>query len=357
MLILFQIQKEAAEVSAIQECKMLYREDLEKLEYKRLSDKATKSDQTKGRQVYEEPCQFRTEFQRDRDRIIHSKSFRRLMHKTQVFLSPEGDHYRTRLTHTLEVSQVARSIARSLGLNEDLTEAIAMGHDLGHTPFGHNGEMVLNEIHPGGFEHNVQSLRVVDVLESTPNRRGMNLTYEVRDGILNHTGDLPAQTLEGQIVKISDRIAYINHDIDDAIRSSVISINDLPKEPLELFGTGHRERIDAMVRNVVEFSDGKDFVSMDDIHKKQLDNLRNFMFANVYKSQKVKKEEDLAKVEVVISQLYNYFLEHPEKLPEDNARLLAADGKNVVVKDYIAGMTDRYALNLYSDLFVPKGWK
>lgn len=336
---------------------MLFREDLENLEYTSLSVRATKARESKGRAVYEEPCDFRTDFQRDRDRIIHSKAFRRLMHKTQVFLSPEGDHYRTRLTHTLEVSQVARTIARSLGLNEDLTEAIAMGHDLGHTPFGHNGEMVLNQIHPGGFEHNVQSLRVVDVLESTPNRRGMNLTYEVRDGILNHTGDLPASTLEGQIVKISDRIAYINHDIDDAIRSSVISIDDLPKEPLELFGKGHRERINAMVTNVVKNSDGKDFISMDDVHKEQLNNLRNYMFDNVYRSQSVKKEEDLAKVEVVISQLYNYFIQHPEKLPEDNARLLEIDGINVVVKDYIAGMTDRYALNVYSDIFVPKGWK
>jgi dGTPase len=335
---------------------MLYREDLEKRE-ELLSAGAAKSAESRGRQVYEEPCKFRTAYQRDRDRIIHSKSFRRLMHKTQVFLSPEGDHYRTRLTHTLEVSQVARTIARNLGLNEDLTEAIAMGHDLGHTPFGHNGEMILNEIHPGGFHHNEQSLRVVDVLESTPNRQGMNLTWEVRDGILNHTGSLPAATLEGQVVKISDRIAYINHDIDDAIRSGVISLSDLPKGPIALFGQGHRERIDAMVSNVVFYSDGKDFVSMDEEHGRQLNVLRNFMFDNVYKSQRVKKEEDLAKVEVVISSLYNYFLKHPEKLPEDNARLLEKDGIHVVCKDYIAGMTDRYALSVYSDLFVPKGWK
>lgn len=279
------------------------------------------------------------------------------MHKTQVFLAPEGDHYRTRLTHTLEVSQVARTIARSLGLNEDLTEAIAMGHDLGHTPFGHNGELVLDSIHPGGFRHNEQSLRVVEVLESTPNRRGMNLTFEVKDGILNHTGNLPAVTLEGQVVKISDRIAYINHDIDDAIRSGVIKLSDLPESSLRIFGRGHRERIDAMVSNVVRFSDGKEKVAMDPLHAEELSVLRDFMFSNVYKSQQVKKEEDLTKVEVVISSLYSYFLRHEEKLPEDNALLLKKDGIHVVVKDYIAGMTDRYALNLYSDIFVPKGWK
>lgn len=336
---------------------MLYREDLEKREFLILDQKACKSAESKGRVVYEEPCRFRTEFQRDRDRIIHSKSFRRLMHKTQVFLSPEGDHYRTRLTHTLEVTQVARTIARNLGLNEDLTEAIAMGHDLGHTPFGHNGEMVLNEIHPGGFRHNEQSLRVVEVLESTPNRKGMNLTFEVKDGILNHTGSLPAATLEGQVVKISDRIAYINHDIDDAVRSGVITLDDLPKDAINLFGRGHRERIDCMVSDVVKNSDGRDKISMDAEHAEQLLILRSFMFENVYRSQRVKKEEDLAKVEIVIGSLYNYFLKYPEKLPEDHVALLDLDDLHIVVKDYVAGMTDRYALNLYSDLFMPKRWK
>ena len=329
---------------------MLYREDLEKREAL-LAPLACRSSASKGREVYEEPCKFRTEFQRDRDRIIHSKAFRRLMHKTQVFLAPEGDHYRPRLTHTLEVTQVARTIARNLGLNEDLTEAIAMGHDLGHTPFGHNGEMVLNSIHPGGFRHNEQSLRVVEVLESTPSRKGMNLTFEVKDGILNHTGSLPAATLEGQI---SYRIAYINHDIDDAFRSGVISLADLPEEPLALFGTGHRERIDCMVSNVVTYSDGKDSVSMDAEHARQLNTLRNFMFSNVYKSQKVKKVEDLTKVEEVIGSLYHYFLNHPQKLPEDNYEQLERDGIHVVVKDYIAGMTDRYALNLYAEIILKK---
>ena len=330
---------------------MLYREDLEKREEEMLSPLACRSSRSAGRRIFEEPCRFRTEFQRDRDRIIHSKAFRRLMHKTQVFLSPEGDHYRTRLTHTLEVSQVARTIARNLGLNEDLTEAIAMGHDLGHTPFGHNGEMILNSIHPGGFRHNEQSLRVVDVLESTPRRKGMNLTFEVRDGILNHTGDLPAATLEGQIVKISDRIAYINHDIDDAVRSGVITLNELPREPIALFGRGHRERINAMVENVVQFSDGKTEVRMDDAHREQLNVLRDFMFTHVYRSQKVKKEEDLARIEEVIRSLYEYFLAHPEKLPQDNSDQIETDGIHVVVKDYIAGMTDRYALGLYAELF------
>lgn len=335
---------------------MLRREDIERRE-ELLAPGACRSAQSRGRDVYEEPCAYRTEFQRDRDRIIHSKAFRRLMHKTQVFLAPEGDHYRTRLTHTLEVSQIARTIARNLNLNEDLTEAIAMGHDLGHTPFGHNGESVLNAIHPGGFHHNVQSLRVAEVLESTANRKGMNLTFEVKDGILNHSGSLPAATLEGQIVKISDRIAYINHDIDDAIRSGVIRLEELPETAIALFGQGHRERINCMVGNVVSFSDGKDFVSMDAEHKQQLDLLRAYMFENVYRSQRVKKEEDLAKVEVVLSSLYDYFLKHPEKLPEDIFALADVDGVHVAVKDYIAGMTDRFALNLYGDLFVPKGWR
>lgn len=331
---------------------MLYREDLEKREYDILSEKAVKAAESKGRAVFEEKCRYRTDFQRDRDRIIHSKSFRRLMHKTQVFLAPEGDHYRTRLTHTLEVTQVARTIARTLGLNEDLTEAIALGHDLGHTPFGHSGEYILDRIHPGGFRHNEQSLRVADYLESTPSRTGMNLTYEVRDGILNHSGKLPASTLEGQIVKISDRIAYINHDIDDALRSGVITKDDLPEGPLKVFGYGHRERIDSMVTSVVTYSDGRDEISMDDEHKEALLELRSFMFENVYHSPRVKKEEDLAKVETVITSLYEYYNLHPEEMPEDYTRLLEKDPVPVAVKDYVAGMTDRYAINLYEKIFL-----
>lgn len=336
---------------------MLFREDLERREFDVLSEYAVKSAASKGRVYPEEKCDIRTEFQRDRDRIVHSKSFRRLMHKTQVFLAPEGDHFRTRLTHTIEVSQIARTIARALNLNEDLTEAIALGHDLGHTPFGHNGEEVLNKIHPGGFKHNVQSLRVADVIESTSSRRGMNLTMEVRDGIVNHTGSELPFTLEGQIVRVSDRIAYINHDIDDAIRSRVISSSDLPEDAIKVFGASHRERINNMVEDVIRNSDGMQMIKQSEIFKTELDELRTFMFANVYKSSKVKREEDLNKVEVVISSLYEYFIGNIDKLPEDMRQIAERDGKNEAVKDYVAGMTDRYALATYTELFVPKGWK
>lgn len=336
---------------------MLFREDLEKREFEILSPLAAKSASSRGRAEKEKSCRIRTEFQRDRDRIIHSKSFRRLMHKTQVFLAPEGDHFRTRLTHTIEVSQIARTIARSLNLNEDLTEAIALGHDLGHTPFGHNGEDVLNSVHPGGFEHNIQSLRVVDVLESTASRNGMNLTAEVRDGIVNHTGGGVPFTLEGQIVKISDRIAYINHDIDDALRSNVISMEDIPKSSLELFGYSHRERIDNMVTDVILNSADKDKIMQSSAFKDELNNLRSFMFSNVYKSSRVKREEDLAKVEVVIRSLYEYFLKNTGKLPLDLQEIAKKEGANEAVKDYVAGMTDRFALNVYTDLFVPRSWK
>ena len=336
---------------------MLIREDLEKREFEILSDYAMKSAESRGRRFPEEKCAIRTEYQRDRDRIIHSKAFRRLMHKTQVFLAPEGDHFRTRLTHTIEVSQIARTIARALNLNEDLTEAIALGHDLGHTPFGHNGEDVLNSVHPGGFHHNLQSLRVVDVLEATSSRRGMNLTAEVRDGIVNHTGSGKPFTLEGQVVKISDRVAYINHDIDDALRSGVISMEDIPKTALELFGYSHRERINNMVTDLVKNSDGREEISQSPQFREELNKLRTFMFSHVYKSGRVKREEDLAKVEVVISSLYNYFLRDPSRLPDDLRQVAEEDGVNEAVKDYIAGMTDRFALNIYTELFVPKSWK
>ncbi len=328
---------------------MLRRTDLEKREYQ-LSELAQKSDKSRGRLVYETPCDYRTEYQRDRDRILHSKAFRRLMHKTQVFLAPEGDHYRTRLTHTLEVCQVSRTVARALGLNEDLTEAIALGHDLGHTPFGHNGEEILNQIHPGGFHHNIQSLRVVDVLESSPSRKGLNLTFEVRDGIVNHSGKEMPSTLEGQIVRICDRVAYINHDIDDAIRSGVLTIDDLPSDALELFGYRHSGRIDCMIKNIVENSDGKDIISMDSLHEEMLLKLRRFMFENVYRSPKVKKDNDLEEVEKIIIVLYNYFLSNPLSLPEESRKRLETDGVEVTVKDYIAGMTDRFAQNLYKEI-------
>ncbi len=336
---------------------MNFREITQKRELDTLSQYASMSCRTLGREMYEEPCEVRTEYQRDRDRIIHSKAFRRLMHKTQVFLAPEGDHFRTRLTHTIEVSQIARTISRALNLNEDLTEAIALGHDLGHTPFGHNGEQVLNEIHPGGFEHNVQSLRVVEVLESHHGRRGMNLTKEVRDGIVNHTGPTLPFTLEGQVVRFSDRIAYINHDIDDAIRSGVICGEDLPAECVSVLGNSHSKRINTAVMDIISQSYGENHVIMSAEVQKAMDTLRSYMFENVYKSKRVKRDEDLRNVENLIKSLYEYYLEKPQELPEETLSLASEFGINEVVKDYIAGMTDRYAINLYNDLFVPKGWK
>lgn len=335
---------------------MLLREELEQREIDNLSEFATKSRFSKGRLEEEESCLIRTEFQRDRDRILHSKSFRRLMHKTQVFLSPEGDHFRTRLTHTLEVAQIARTIARALNLNEDLTEAIALGHDLGHTPFGHNGEEILDKIHPKGFMHNVQSLRVCDKLEYTQSRVGMNLSMEVRDGIVNHTGPNEPFTLEGRVVRISDRIAYINHDIDDAIRSGVISSEQLPKSSLTLFGDTHRKRINSMVMDVIRESEGKNSIFQSPEFKEELNSLRNFMFLNVYRSNDVKKEEDLNKVEVVISSLYNYYIKNPDLLPSFLHKICETDGVKEASKDFVAGMTDRFALAKYKELFVPKAW-
>ncbi|MBN7772406.1 deoxyguanosinetriphosphate triphosphohydrolase [Clostridium aminobutyricum] len=329
---------------------MIGREELEKREYEILSPFAAKSAESKGRTLPEEKCQVRTEFQRDRDRIVHSKSFRRLMHKTQVFLAPEGDHFRTRLTHTLEVSQIARTIARGLSLNEDLTEAIALGHDLGHTPFGHTGEDILNQKYPGGFKHNVQSLRVVEVLDGSKGKYGMNLTAEVKDGILNHTGPVLPYTLEGQIVKISDRIAYINHDIDDAIRSGVIGLENLPADCIEVLGDTHRGRINTLVMDMIVNSDGQQLIKMSDRCRDHMDKLRTFMFENVYHNTKVKKIEDLHKVETVIKYLYDYFLEHPYSLPEEWQKMIEEYGIDEVVKDHVAGMTDRYALNLYNEV-------
>lgn len=335
---------------------MFTRELIEQREYEILSPYAAKAAASRGRLVFEEPCEMRTDFQRDKDRIIHSKSFRRLMHKTQVFLAPEGDHFRTRLTHTIEVSQIARTIARGLILNEDLTEAIALGHDLGHTPFGHSGEAILNQIHENGFHHNIQSLRVVEVLESGTNRRGMNLTEEVRDGIVNHTGSGIPFTLEGQIVKISDRVAYINHDIDDALRSGVITYKDLPQDCLKVLGNDHRSRINTLVRDLIENSYEQDHISMSEECLHYMNRLRSFMFENVYHNQNVKKVEDLAKVEVIVESLYHHYRKHPEQLPDDLYAMIPEFGKDEMVKDYIAGMTDRFAMNLYTDLFVPKGW-
>ena len=336
---------------------MVFREDQEKREYELLSEYACKSAESRGRAVYEEPCELRTEFQRDRDRIIHSKALRRLMHKTQVFLSPEGDHFRTRLTHTLEVAQIARTISRALGLNEDLTEAIALGHDLGHTPFGHNGEAFLDEIHPGGFAHNVQSLRVVDVIERNAKGRTMNLTAEVRDGIVNHTGPEWPFTLEGQVVRHSDRIAYINHDIDDAMRGGIIRADDIPAECTAYLGPDHRSRINTLVTDIVRNSEGKDKVMMSDDAAYYMNKLREYMFGAVYRNPEVKQASEMAKIKDLISSLYGYFLDHSDQLPGEYQVILQRDGGNEAVKDYIAGMTDRYAINIFSETFVPSGWK
>ena len=329
---------------------MIFREETEKEEFQRLSKYAKKAAETLVREKEEKKCLFRTEFQRDRDRIIHSKALRRLMHKTQVFIAPEEDHFRTRLTHTMEVSQISRTIARALGLNEDLTEAIALGHDLGHTPFGHSGERILNEIHPGGFRHNEQSLRVVEVLEKTPSGNLMNLTKEVRDGILNHTGSGIPMTLEGQVVKISDRIAYINHDIDDAILAGVIRLEELPKEGLEILGQTHSVRINTLVTDMVENSDGKPRIHMSEERILAMNQLRNFMFQNVYHSHTVVGEEQRREIRDIICGLYEYYQKNPEKLPEERQGMLEKWGTDEVVKDHIASMTDRYAARMYQQI-------
>lgn len=330
---------------------MVYREEYERLENERLAVNASRSSESKGRLLPEEKCKTRTEYQRDRDRIIHSKALRRLMHKTQVFIAPQDDHYRTRLTHTLEVAQISRTIARGLSLNEDLTEAIAMGHDLGHTPFGHSGEGVLNKIHPGGFHHNIQSLRVVDVLEKSPSGSPLNLTYEVRDGILNHTGPNKPFTLEGQIVRISDRIAYINHDIDDALQAGVISFEDLPKECIKVLGETHSKRINTLVTDLMENSEGNSEIIMSGEREQAMNELRSFMFKNVYRPPY--RDDETEKISRMIEQLYGYYLEHPEEMSEEMYALIDKWGVNEAVKDYIASMTDRYAHRMYVEVFMP----
>jgi dGTPase len=322
------------------------RQKTEELEALTLSKYATLSSSSKGRMVWEPKCPIRTCFQRDRDRIIHSKAFRRLKDKTQVFLAPEADHFRTRLTHTLEVCQIARTLARGLGLNEDLTEAIALGHDLGHTPFGHAGEEVLNELHPEGFEHNKQSLRVVDRLEGA----GLNLTWEVRDGILNHPWRCRVSTLEARCVQISDRIAYVNHDIDDALRGEVIKEQDLPQEAIAVLGSTHAERINTLVTDVVETSFGRESVDLSQSCLDALLLLRTFLFEKVYIGSPAKKEEDKAKR--VVEALYKYYCENPpfEGFSEHN------ETPEVLACDYVAGMTDRFAIARFSSIFVPKTW-
>lgn len=317
-----------------------------------LSPYACKSKNTLGRDRAEEPCVMRTEFQRDRDRIIYCKAFRRLKNKTQVFFSPEGDHYITRLTHTLDVSQIARSMARSLALNEDLAEAIAMGHDLGHTPFGHSGERILNDLVPGGFKHNVQSVRVVEVLEK--DGRGLNLTKEVRDGILNHPKSGTPATLEGMCVSLADRVAYINHDLDDAIRAGLLTAEDVPKDIRAVLGNSPSARIDTAISSIYRNSVGKNFVKMEDEVEDASERLREFMFDRVYHSPTAKGEE--IKAERMLTETYRYFVKNPDKLPASYIKFLDKFSKEQVVCDYISSMTDRYAVYTFNKIFVPNGW-
>lgn len=325
------------------------------MEERYLSPYACKSADTKGRAREEQPCPMRTEYQRDRDRIIYSKAFVRLKNKTQVFFSPEGDHYVTRLTHTLDVSQISRSLARVLCLNEDLAEAIALGHDLGHTPFGHSGERILNKLSPAGFLHNEQSVRVVDVLEK--DGRGINLTYEVREGILKHnfrTEEEKPSTLEGMCVHIADRVAYINHDLNDAIRAGVLRPEDVPREIVSVLGSTSRERINTAVTSVWRKSSGQPFVAMEDDVKKASDDLRSFMFERVYRTQYAMGEEE--KAERMIGAMYDYFMKNPQKLPSMYVRLLDRFPREQVICDYISSMTDRYAVYVFNRIFVPRGW-
>lgn len=317
-----------------------------------LSPFATKSVDTRGRLKSEEPCPMRTDFQRDRDRIIYSKAFMRLKNKTQVFFSPEGDHYRTRLSHTLDVSQVARSIARVLCLNEDLAEAIALGHDLGHTPFGHSGERCLNALASQGFKHNEQSLRVCDVLEK--NGEGLNLTLEVRDGILNHKLSGKPITLEGQAVSLADRISYVSLDIQDAIRAGIITEKDLPTECLNILGKSTRERINTMIKSIYNASNGKNFVTMEDEVANALTVTRDFMFKNVYSTKQAQGEETNAMR--MIESLFNFYCKHQDKLPEFYQSLIEKWGVEKVVCDYLSSMTDRYAVWSFEELFIPKSF-
>lgn len=334
---------------------MNIRESIESWEKKHLSPYAAFSKDTKGRDDPEALCDVRPEYQRDRDRILHCKAFRRLKHKTQVFLSPEGDHYRTRLTHTLEVSQIARTIAKSLRMNEDLTEAIALGHDLGHTPFGHSGEFILNTLCPDGFAHYKQSIRVVEVLEKEG--RGLNLTREVRDGILNHRTSGHPSTLEGCIVRLSDKIAYINHDIDDAIRAKVFAEADLPHRYTRVLGHSVRSRLNTMIHDIIRNSYEKPEVRMSPGMEEAMQGLRTWLFENLYRNDIPKAEE--GKAQQMIVMLYGYYLDNIDKLPTEYHYLMKErnEGKNRVVCDYIAGMSDSYAIDKFVELFVPKAWK
>lgn len=332
---------------------MTIRERIEQDEKEYLSQFATLSRNSKGRLREEEQCDIRPVFQRDRDRILHSKSFRRLKDKTQVFLIPEGDHYRTRLTHTLEVSQNARTIAKALRMNEDLVEAIALGHDMGHTPFGHAGERALNEICPLGFKHNEQSVRMVDYFER--NGQGLNLTIEVRDGILNHQTSLMPSTLEGKIVRLSDKIAYMHHDMDDAIRGGILTEEDVPKEIREVLGQTTGQRLDRFIHDIVTSSTGKNDICMSPEVAENMVKLRQFLFESLYENKLAKKEE--GKTEALVSTLYEYYLLHFELLPEEFHKLYnQGTEKERVVCDYIAMMTDHFAIAQYEEIFIPKSW-
>ena len=334
---------------------MTVREELEFQEHRRLNPLAAFSDKSSGRPSPEEmrPDDVRTCYQRDIDRIVHSKAFRRLMHKTQVFLRPEGDHYRTRMTHTLEVSRIAGTITRALGLNEDLAEAIAMGHDLGHTPFGHAGEAALSRCLGKPFRHNEQSLRVVDVLENEG--RGLNLTNEVRLGIVGHTGSYIPETLEGQVVRRSDQIAYVNHDIDDAIRAGILSNDDIPRSISDVLGCTHRDRINTLVCDTIRTSREAGAICMTPATDQALRELREFMFDRVYRNPVAKGEESKAKA--MLQRLYEYYIANPNEMPEDFQPQLSFDGMERTVCDYIAGMTDNYAVYKYTKIFIPNGWQ
>lgn len=334
---------------------MNIRESTEQWEEAYLSPYASLSKNSRGRERIEDPCDIRTAYQRDRDRIIHCKAFRRLKHKTQVFLAPEGDHYRTRLTHTLEVSQIARTIAKSLRMNEDLTEAIALGHDLGHTPFGHSGETVLNKICSEGFEHYKQSVRVVEFLEK--DGKGLNLTWEVKDGILNHRTSGNPSTLEGGIVRLSDKIAYINHDIDDAIRAKMFVEEDLPECFTEVLGHSVRERLNNLIHDIIGNSFEKQKIIMSPHMEEAMKGLRIWMFNNVYKNEIPKAEE--GKAQHLIVMLFQYYMDNPDKLPEEYRNFMEIQGvsKERAVCDYIAGMSDSYSIVKFEELFVPKAWK
>ena len=330
------------------------RKILEEEEHSRLEPGAAFSNESRGRlrPQEEDAADVRTCYQRDTDRIVHCKAFRRLMHKTQVFLQPEGDHYRTRMTHTLEVARIARTIARALHLNEDLTEAAAMGHDLGHTPFGHAGEGALSACLGKPFRHNEQSLRVVDELEN--GGAGLNLTYEVRMAILGHTGDQIPQTKEGQILRRADQIAYVNHDIDDAIRAGILTDSDIPKSIADVLGRTHSQRINTLVCDIVTTSREAGVIQLSGRVDEALRDLRSFMFEKVYRSPVAKGEE--TKAQEMLTRLYGYYMDHPEALPADFQPQLSFDGMERTVCDYIAGMTDKYAVDKYTELFIPSGW-